>query len=76
MKLAKGTEIVCPNCNEIMLIAIDDIFIGTVIGPHHFEQVKFRGEKGSPLFCPDCKTNFFRTSEETGGQLYTTRGWK
>ena len=73
--LKEGTEILCPQCETVMLRAKIDIFPGTVVGPDKFEQVEFRGGPGSECLCPKCGGRF-GISSSNGNKLFTREGWK
>lgn len=73
-KLPKGTEITCPKCCKIMLIAKEEISQGDTVSSDNFEQVEFKGSIGTKMECPDCKAAF---GEINFGYswLHTKKGW-
>ena|GEM_PF-4586802 len=88
MPLEQGTEIVCPTCDQVMLIARVTITSGMRIGPENFHQVGFKGQSKDRMVCPDCGTPFARQlASETERHrldpgympqthLFTREGWK
>lgn len=71
--IEKGTEIICPNCEKVMMTASKDIMSGDVISIDNFDQVNFKGVKGDHTRCPDCDVSF--GAVRTVNQLYTKDGW-
>ena len=88
-ELPAGTEITCPECSQIMLIAKTVIVGGsTRIGPEAFHQVGFLGARGDRAICPYDGTPFVRQRpHETDkarqnpddlpeAQIHTRDGWR
>lgn len=67
--LDSGTEILCPSCKTVMVVARRNVFKGRVLKSEDFEPVRATPKDGELMECPDCKVAYGAM------KLYTKDGW-
>jgi hypothetical protein len=73
--IPEGTEITCPGCHYIMLVASKDVYPGDRIGPSSFTFAEFYATPGERLACPNCCEEFCRIGPKGVFELHTESGW-
>lgn len=74
-KIAQGTEVVCPKCKQVMLIANRDILSGDTVNAEAFDQIGFKGGNGCAMECPHDQTPFGRGGSACQVYVRGYEGW-
>jgi hypothetical protein len=72
--LPKGTELMCPKCNQVMVKARYDIHPG-VIHADQWEKVNAESYQGAPMRCPFDRTPYAINRSGMRGEVHTKDGW-